>query len=154
MLHVKDAAALVELSKLCKEEDLNVFKSCKDGESFLIKLLTFFNLPHNVLNAYQEKARSFAVYPDNIKLLYPVIGLAGESGEVCEKFKKIYRDSEGVISNENKRLIALELGDVLWYVSNIAVDLGLELSEIARLNIQKLESRKKRNKLQGSGDER
>jgi NTP pyrophosphatase (non-canonical NTP hydrolase) len=105
-------------------------------------------------NSYQQKARSFAVYPENMKLLYPVIGLAGESGEVCEKFKKIYRDSEGVISDKNRRLIALELGDVLWYVSNIAADLDLRLSDVARMNIEKLSSREKRGVLKGSGDER
>jgi NTP pyrophosphatase (non-canonical NTP hydrolase) len=106
------------------------------------------------MNNYQEKARSFAVYPESMRMLYPVIGLAGETGEVCEKFKKIYRDSEGVISEEHKRLIALELGDVLWYISNIAADLDFKLSDIARMNIEKLSSREKRGVLKGEGDER
>lgn len=104
---------------------------------------------------YQGKARATAIYPEKYKVIYPVLGLAGESGEVCEKIKKIIRDNGGIFTDtEFVKLIEKELGDVLWYVANVAFDLGLSLEEIAKKNIDKLQSRKERDVLKGSGDER
>lgn len=105
--------------------------------------------PVNDLNDYQKKAVSFAVYPATHKILYPTLGLCGEAGEVAEKVKKQIRD--GVFSNYE---LAKELGDVLWYLSNTANDIGYSLKEIANLNIDKLTSRKNRNVIKGSGDNR
>jgi len=105
--------------------------------------------PVNDLNDYQKKAVSFAVYPPTHKILYPTLGLCGEAGEVAEKVKKQIRD--GVFSNYE---LAKELGDVLWYLSNTANDIGYSLKEIANLNIDKLTSRKNRNVIKGSGDNR
>lgn len=105
---------------------------------------------------YQDTARSTAIYtttPSN-KIVYPALGLAGETGEVCEKVKKVLRDSGGVFSEEKKAEIKKELGDVLWYISNLASDLDLKLEDIARANLEKLLSRKERGVLQGSGDNR
>lgn len=82
------------------------------------------------------------------------MGLAGEAGEIAEKIKKVLRDDNGLITNEKKQEIKKELGDVLWYVSQIATELGLSLEESASFNIEKLTSRKERGKLQGSGDDR
>jgi NTP pyrophosphatase (non-canonical NTP hydrolase) len=50
--------------------------------------------------------------------------------------------------------MAKELGDVLWYVAQLASELGLELEDIARENLEKLSSRQRRGVLSGSGDER
>ena len=98
---------------------------------------------------YQRKAVSFAIYPATHKVLYPTLGLCGESGEVAEKVKKQVRD--GVF---NRHEVAKELGDVLWYLTNICNDIGYNLDEIAKLNIDKLSSRKQRNVIKGSGDNR
>jgi NTP pyrophosphatase (non-canonical NTP hydrolase) len=98
---------------------------------------------------YQRKAVSFAIYPATHKVLYPALGLCGETGEVAEKVKKQVRD--GVF---NRHEVAKELGDVLWYLSNLANDIGYNLDEIADINIEKLTSRKNRDKIKGSGDNR
>lgn len=83
-----------------------------------------------------------------------IMGLAGESGEVIEKFKKVLRDEEGAISEMDKAEIVKELGDVLWYVSSIARYLDVPMSEVAKKNIAKLASRRDRNMLHGAGDNR
>tara|TARA_B110000858_G_C17380383_1_gene283537 strand:- start:85 stop:396 length:312 start_codon:yes stop_codon:yes gene_type:complete len=98
---------------------------------------------------YQHKAVSFAVYPATHKVLYPTLGLCGESGEVAEKVKKQVRD--GVF---NRHEVAKELGDVLWYLTNVCNDIGYNLEEIATMNIEKLNSRKDRDVIKGSGDNR
>jgi len=104
---------------------------------------------------YQKKSRKTAIYPDKgNNFVYPVLGLVGESGEVAEKIKKVIRDHNGVFNEKQKQEIKKELGDVLWYITQIATELGLSLDEIAVFNIKKLESRKKRNKLHGNGDNR
>ena len=107
------------------------------------------------MNDYQEKARGTAMYPNlGSNPFYPTLGLCGESGEVAEKMKKVMRDDGGIISKEKKQEIAKELGDVCWYISNLASELGFSLEEIAQMNLDKLYSRKERGKLQGSGDNR
>ena len=104
---------------------------------------------------YQKKSRKTAIYPNKgNNFIYPVLGLVGESGEVAEKIKKVIRDHNGVLNKKQRQEIKKELGDVLWYVAQIATELGLSLDEIAVFNIKKLESRKKRNKLHGNGDNR
>lgn len=85
---------------------------------------------------------------------YPVLGLTGEAGEVAEKFKKILRDKDGVISNEDAQEIIKELGDVLWYITAIATDLNYDLQAVAEANAEKLLSRLERNVIKGSGDNR
>ena len=107
-------------------------------------------------NHYQEEARKFAIYKD--KVTYPALGLASEAGEVCGKVKKVLRDTEGIPTLINKydrvQEIKAELGDVLWYISNLASDLDISLEHIADENIAKLYDRKNRDKIQGSGDNR
>jgi len=96
-----------------------------------------------------------AVYPNaGDNLVYPTLGLAGEAGEVAEKVKKLIRDDAGVLSDERRAAIAKELGDVLWYVAQVATEAGLDLDEIAAANLEKLLSRAQRGVLQGSGDDR
>ena len=106
------------------------------------------------LNEYQDGARSTAIYPESRKIIYPTLGLTGEAGEVSDKVKKVIRDNNDEFSDEHKRQIALELGDVLWYPATLAHDLGFTLDEVAQMNLDKLASRMKRDKIHGSGDER
>lgn len=83
-----------------------------------------------------------------------VLGICGESSEVAEKFKKVLRDKNGVLSPEDKVEIIKELGDILWYVNAVAHLLGSSLEEVARLNNEKLASRQARDQLHGVGDNR
>jgi len=107
------------------------------------------------LSEYQSRSRATAVYPGaGENLLYPTLGLCGEAGEVAEKIKKMIRDDDGVLTDERRAALAKELGDVLWYLAQIATEAGLELDAIAAANIEKLVSRRRRNVLQGSGDDR
>lgn len=91
---------------------------------------------------------------DEHKFIYPALGLAGETGEVLEKVKKVVRDHGGVVKSEVKEQLKKEMGDVLWYLAQLATELDLSLGEIAKSNIEKLESRLERGRLHGSGDER
>jgi NTP pyrophosphatase (non-canonical NTP hydrolase) len=107
------------------------------------------------LHTYQERSRETARYPGaGANPLYPTLGLCGEAGEVAEKVKKVLRDRDGHFDEEAVRLIALELGDVLWYVAQLATELGLDLEEVAAGNLAKLASRAARNVIAGSGDRR
>lgn len=104
---------------------------------------------------YQKASRRTAIYPNaGNNFIYPTLGLSGEAGEVAEKIKKVLRDETGVVSEEKRAEVAKELGDVLWYVAQLATELGLSLDEIAAKNIEKLYSRLDRGKLSGSGDNR
>jgi NTP pyrophosphatase (non-canonical NTP hydrolase) len=93
---------------------------------------------------------------DNMKpgWLYYVLGILGEAGELSEKVKKLFRDHNGVLTDQYREEILKELGDILWYVSRLAVVLGSSLAKIALMNLFKLKSRKKRNKIHGDGDNR
>jgi NTP pyrophosphatase (non-canonical NTP hydrolase) len=104
---------------------------------------------------YQDLAEDTAVYPDKgDNIYYPALGLAGEAGEVCEKIKKIMRDQDGKIDQENKESLCKELGDVLWYVAMVAAEFNLSLASIAEGNLDKLRDRMDRGVIKGSGDER
>lgn len=106
-------------------------------------------------DGYQRRAMSHAFYPNRKKnLTYPVLGLAGETGEVAEKVKKCIRDSDGVVSPELRLSLLREAGDVLWYLAALAEELGSSLDEVAEIGIEKLEGRAKRGTLGGSGDDR
>lgn len=107
------------------------------------------------LNEYQEKSRKTATYPNaGNNFVYPTLGLAGETGEVAEKIKKIVRDEGGTVSEEKREEIKKELGDVLWYVAQIAAELRISLDDVAETNIEKLYSRLERGVISGSGDNR
>jgi len=107
------------------------------------------------LNEYDQRAFALAIYPGiGRNLVYPTLKLCGESGEVAEKLGKVFRDSAGVIDNDSRLEFLKELGDVLWYVNACARELGSNLNEVALMNLDKLESRKKRGLLGGSGDNR
>ena len=73
---------------------------------------------------------------------------------MAEKVKKLLRDDAGVLSDERRDALAGELGDVLWYVAQVATEAGLDLEQIAHGNLDKLLSRQRRGVLSGSGDRR
>jgi NTP pyrophosphatase (non-canonical NTP hydrolase) len=106
------------------------------------------------LSEYQRRSRVTAQYPRDAWLAYPALGLAGEAGEVAEHAKKAIRDDDGIVGEERRAKMAKELGDVLWYVAQLASELDLDLDEIAAQNLEKLLSRQRRGVLSGSGDER
>ena len=110
------------------------------------------------LDEYQTAARRTAQYPDQVRLLYPVLKLAGEAGEVSEKLGKLMRDEAWLpgrdLTSAQRHALAKELGDVLWYIASVAADLDLTLDEIGAANIAKLADRQARGKIQGSGDDR
>jgi NTP pyrophosphatase (non-canonical NTP hydrolase) len=106
------------------------------------------------LSEYQRLSRSTAEYPRQEGLTYPALGLAGEAGEFADHAKKVIRDDGGEVTPQRREAMAKELGDVLWYVAQLASELGLELEQVARDNLDKLLSRQRRGVLSGSGDER
>ncbi|MFM1901460.1 MAG: hypothetical protein RLZZ216_2036 [Cyanobacteriota bacterium] len=107
------------------------------------------------LNGYQQAARTTARYPDvGHNPIYPTLGLAGEAGEVADKVKKVLRDADGCFDEQIREDLKLELGDVLWYVAQLASELGLSLESVAAANLEKLSSRAERGMLGGSGDRR
>ena len=103
---------------------------------------------------YQAAAIQAAVYPDDIRILYPALGLAGEAGEVANKVKKIYRDDGGRITDDRRVQVSKELGGVLWYVAAVCTDLNLNMGDVARENAAILASRQQRGTLHGDGDDR
>jgi len=105
-------------------------------------------------NEYQKTAITTAVYPPQHRILYPALGLSGEAGEVANKVKKIVRDGTGSMPDDWKEQIGSEIGDVLWYCATLANDLGLSLSSIAEQNQKKLQRRKEKGTIHGSGDSR
>ena len=108
---------------------------------------------------YQELATKYDFFEatedtNQVAFLEKVLGLVGEAGETADKIKKLIRDKDGVVSDEDRAAVVKELGDTLWYLSSIARYLSVPLSEVAQGNIDKLESRFQRNKLHGEGEER
>ena len=107
------------------------------------------------IREYQVGARSTAFYPDNgTNFVYPALGLAGESGEVANKVKKVLRDEEGKLSEQSRAALIDELGDVLWYLSAMADELGENLETVAVRNLAKRRTRQEKGSLRGSGDKR
>ena len=106
------------------------------------------------LEAYQKEAAKTARYPEAYRLLYPTLGLVGEAGELANKVKKVLRDQGGELTEETREALLSELGDVLWYVAQVATDLGASLEAVAEANLRKLRSRLERGAISGSGDNR
>lgn len=104
---------------------------------------------------YQARTAETALYPGvNHNPIYPTLGLAGETGEIAEKVKKVLRDNNGHFDQTAIAAIKQELGDVLWYVARLAAELKLDLGDIAADNLAKTASRQQRGMIGGSGDER
>ena len=106
------------------------------------------------IKEYSERAIATATYGLGDNIIYPTLGLNGEAGEVAEKVKKVLRDKHGVFDEEIKYDMAREIGDIIWYCNALARDIGYSLEEIMDMNIVKLESRKLRGVISGSGDNR
>ena len=104
---------------------------------------------------YQRESRKTAqtVACDHA-ITYPTLGLVNEAGEFAGKVKKIFRDKNGVISDEDREALKHELGDVLWYLTQLCTELGVSLSDVASANLEKLFSRLERGRIGGDGDNR
>jgi len=107
------------------------------------------------LGNYQEQSRRTwrRVHTDH-PIIYPTLGLVNEAGEVAGKVKKIFRDQEGLIGADDRAALMQELGDVLWYFTQICTELDLTLEEVAAANLEKLASRLARGVIGGDGDQR
>lgn len=104
---------------------------------------------------YQRESRKTAGYPPiGHAVIYPTLGLVNEAGEVAGKIKKIFRDKDGVISDADRDALKAELGDVLWYIAQVATEINLSLQDIAEANLAKLFDRMERGKIKGDGDYR
>ena len=111
---------------------------------------------------YQRKAAKYDCFdkPEVLAnlseagFLEKVLGLTGEAGETADKVKKIIRDKQGKYTEDDRGEIVKELGDVMWYLAGISRYLGVDFSEVAEGNIEKLESRFQRGKIAGTGDNR
>lgn len=108
------------------------------------------------LNEYQSEAAVTAIYPQGgiTGLMYTALGLCGEAGELAENVKKAMRDDKCIVTNERREALLKELGDVMWYVAQIANELSYPLAQVAKENLEKLRSRQERGVLTGSGDHR
>jgi NTP pyrophosphatase (non-canonical NTP hydrolase) len=104
---------------------------------------------------YQRLSRRTAGYPPiGHAVIYPTLGLTNEAGEVAGKIKKVFRDKDGVIGDADREALKAELGDVLWYLAQVATELDLSLDDIAQHNLDKLMSRQARGVIGGDGDVR
>lgn len=105
-------------------------------------------------NEYQQLSADTRIYPDSARIIYPALGLSNEVGECLGHIKKVIRDGNGEYSEERLQHIKLELSDCLWYFAALCDDFGFNLGDVAQANLDKLQSRKNRGTLQGSGDDR
>jgi len=113
------------------------------------------NMKLENLSDYQRQSRkTWNLVKTDHPLVYPTLGLTNEAGEVAGKVKKILRDKGGIISPADREALKYELGDVLWYLAQIATELDLDLQEIASANLEKLFSRLERGVIRGEGDQR
>lgn len=111
--------------------------------------------PLHDFDGYQVDASETAKYDQEHKLYYLSLGLVGEAGEFANKVKKIIRDNDGILTEEIKASLVDELGDILWYMAVFCEDvLNVPFSDVPSANIAKLRSRKERNAIHGSGDNR
>lgn len=106
------------------------------------------------IKEYQSETKKTAIYPENNAINYLTLGLVSEAGEFAGKIKKVIRDNHGIISDSKKTELGFELGDICWYISQMANELDMDLETILSKNIAKLNDRKERNVLGGSGDNR
>ncbi|MFN7883114.1 MAG: nucleoside triphosphate pyrophosphohydrolase family protein [bacterium] len=108
-------------------------------------------------NDYQAKCREFAIYPNERAVEYLALGLASEAGEVAGKIKKQIRDGRnwtGEQREDHRQHILAEMGDVCFYLAELCSHYGVGFGEVMSGNIAKLESRRDRGVIGGSGDKR
>lgn len=101
---------------------------------------------------YQQGTRTTTIYPKDAAVQYTILGLANEAGEVAGKYKKFLRD--GLTFDEMKEAVVAEVGDVLWYAARVLDELEVTMHDCMRANLAKLEDRRARGVLGGSGDTR
>jgi NTP pyrophosphatase (non-canonical NTP hydrolase) len=120
--------------------------------------MSAYDLPYEVdqhndeltFTDYHEFVKSMKVFPEKFAVIYPALGMIGEAGEVSEKVKKWLRGDKQL----DKEDLVKEIGDVLWYCAALADDLGYTLEDVAKMNVEKLSSRRDRGVVKGSGDNR
>ena len=98
---------------------------------------------------YMEFTRTVASYDQSVAVDYLIHGLTSEAGEVAGKRKKELRDG-----TYNQGAFLNEVGDCLWYITRICDEWGITLEDLMVMNKDKLQSRKDRGTLGGSGDDR
>lgn len=104
---------------------------------------------------YQEVSKKTAVYDQGQQVLYYLgLGVTGEAGEIAEKLKKLMRNHKGQMSEEMRQDLKKEMGDVLWYLSQLSFELGFKFSDVAKANVEKLQDRQARGVLKSEGDNR
>lgn len=98
------------------------------------------------LDEFQRIAQETDQKPgtDDGALIVPLLGLAGEAATLQTEFKKRLRDGDAHARFSEQ--VGEELGDVLWYVANIAHKVGLSLGEIAQKNLDKTRARWLKNR--------
>lgn len=106
---------------------------------------------------YVDVVKETAIYPgaqshDPAALAYVALGLSGEAGEVANKIKKILRGDKNL--DEASEDISAELGDVLWYIYALGLELGVDIKDLRERNASKLLGRKARGTITGDGDNR
>lgn len=106
------------------------------------------------VNEYQKQALGTAIYGAGYAINYPILGLVGEAGELANKYKKVLRDEDGILTDDKKKALIDELGDVLWYCAALANDLDTTLEDVMVINLTKLANRRAANSISGSGDNR
>lgn len=90
------------------------------------------------IDEYQEIARETDQFPDTEDgkaLLIPMLGIIGELGSLATCFKKRMRDDKSYVLFLDD--LKIEMGDVLWYLANLATKWDFKLSEVAEKNIEK-----------------
>lgn len=97
---------------------------------------------------YQRKAKTFRLPTADEN--YVLMNWVAETGEFFGHLAKAIRDETQI----DGALLAKEIGDVLWHLSALCDDMGIELADVAQANLEKLESRQIRGKIMGSGDNR
>ncbi|NWG72846.1 MAG: nucleoside triphosphate pyrophosphohydrolase family protein [Parvularculaceae bacterium] len=103
---------------------------------------------------YQKETGATAIYPKEKALEYLALGLTSEAGEVAGKVKKLIRDKKGIMNDADAAAIRAELGDVLWYISELCNLMEMPMHLVAAANLKKLDARKHNNTISGDGDNR
>lgn len=113
---------------------------------------------------YQEEVKELSLYKETMPggiplpkfsvykpkdIMYTVLGLTGEAGEVANQVKKYVRDDHFVWTPERVMKVKDEIGDVLWYATALCNEMGFELSDVMQCNIDKLHSRQKNGTIKG-----
>lgn len=116
---------------------------------------------NDLLEEYQEWTPTTAKYDKEVEEVYLLTGLAAEAGEMVGKFAKLIRDGQGEVlwgtpyeMSVYQNDVLKELGDIQWFISQICNMYGFTMKDVLLMNMAKLESRKERGVLGGSGDNR